>query len=97
MCGGTAVDPVIQLTNLSSQFPATSQCPRIKLTREGIVKAWEVEHMLEGRTVLEFVHLPSGQVLIANPANTSFATITQVLIVIGKSNLDCAIAAASAT
>ena len=78
VCGGTAVDPVIQPANLSSQFPATSQCSRIKLTPEGIAKGWEVEHMLEGRTMPELVHLPNGQVLIANGARTGFAAIAEV-------------------
>ena len=91
VCGGTAVDPAIQPANLSSQFPATSQCSRIQLTPEGIAKGWEVEHMLEGRTMPELVHLPNGQVLIANGARTGFAAIAQVPDAIGNSNADHAV------
>ncbi|PIL37702.1 hypothetical protein GSI_01396 [Ganoderma sinense ZZ0214-1] len=91
VCGGTAVDPAIQPANLSSQFPATSQCSRITLTPEGIAKGWEVEHMLEGRTMPELVHLPNGQVLIANGARTGFAAIAQVPDAIGGSNADHAV------
>ena len=91
VCGGTAVDPSIQPANLSSQFPATSQCSRITVTPEGIAKGWEVEHMLEGRTMPELVHLPNGQVLIANGARTGFAAIAQVPDAIGNSNSDHAV------
>ncbi|KAM5542484.1 hypothetical protein V8D89_003943 [Ganoderma adspersum] len=56
VCGGTDVDPEIQPANLSSQFPATFQCSRIKLTPEGIAKGWEVEHMLEGPHCQRRVH-----------------------------------------
>ena len=91
VCGGTAVDDRIQPENLSSQIPATSQCSRIKLTPEGIAKGWEVEHMLEGRTMPELVHLPNGQVLIANGARTGFAAIKQVPDAIGNSNSDHAV------
>ncbi|PIL37689.1 hypothetical protein GSI_01383 [Ganoderma sinense ZZ0214-1] len=72
-------------------FPATSQCSRITLTPEGIAKGWEVEHMLEGRTMPELVHLPNGQVLIANGARTGFAAIAQVSDAIGGSNADHAV------
>ena len=67
VCRGTAVDPAIQPANLSSQFPATSQCSHIELTLEGIVKGWEVEHMLEGSTMSKRVHLPDRQVLTEKP------------------------------
>ncbi|KAI0737810.1 glyoxal oxidase precursor [Daedaleopsis nitida] len=88
VCGGTAQDDRVQPVNLSSQIPATSQCSRITLTPEGIAKGWEVEHMLEGRTMPELVHLPNGQVLIANGAGTGFAAIAQVPDAIGNSNSD---------
>ena len=58
---------------------------------EDIAKGWEVEHMLEGRTMPELVHLPNGQVLIANGARTGFAAIKQVPDAIGNSNSDHAV------
>ncbi|KAI0089706.1 glyoxal oxidase N-terminus-domain-containing protein [Irpex rosettiformis] len=88
VCGGVAVDPSIQPAELSSQMPATSQCSRITLTDEGIAKGWEVEHMLEGRTMPELVHLPNGQVLIINGGRSGFAAIHQVRDPIGNSNAD---------
>ncbi|KAI0080794.1 glyoxal oxidase precursor [Panus rudis PR-1116 ss-1] len=91
VCGGTAVDDRLQPAQLSSQIPASSQCSRIKLTPEGIAKGWEVEHMLEGRTMPELVHLPNGQILIANGARTGFAAIRQVPDPVGNSNADHAV------
>ncbi len=91
VCGGTGVDPSNQPANLSSQSPAASQCSHIKLTPEGIAKGWEVEHMLEGRTMPELVHLPNDQVLIANGARTGFAAVAQVPDAIGNSRSDHAV------
>lgn len=90
VCGGSKAD-TIDPSLLSSQFPATSQCSRIKLTPEGIAKGWQVEHMLENRTMPELVHLPNGQVLIANGARTGFAALQQVPDAIGSSNSDHAV------
>ncbi|KAI0761400.1 glyoxal oxidase N-terminus-domain-containing protein, partial [Irpex lacteus] len=88
VCGGQAVDPAIQPENLSSQMPATSQCSRIKLTPEGIEKGWEVEHMLEGRTMPELLHLPNGQILIISGAQSGFAGTSAVRDPVGQSNAD---------
>ncbi|KAH9939364.1 glyoxal oxidase precursor [Epithele typhae] len=90
VCGGTQTDPV-DPSLLSSQTPASSQCSRITLTPEGIAKGWEVEHMLEGRTMPELVHLPNGQVLITNGAGSGFAAISQVPDAVGNSNADHAV------
>ena len=87
VCGGTQTDP-IDPSLLSSQTPATSQCSRIMLTPEGIAKGWQVEHMLEGRTMPELVHIPNGQVLITNGGRTGFAAISQVPDPVGNSDAD---------
>ena len=91
VCGGSNVDDSIPVQNLSSQFPATSQCSRITLTPEGIAKGWEVEHMLSNRTLHELLHLPNGQILIANGAGTGFAGFGSVADPIGNSNADHAV------
>lgn len=62
VCGGSQNDPATPPANLSSQDPATTQCSRIMLTDEGIAAGWQVEHMLEPRTMPELVHIPNGQV-----------------------------------
>ncbi len=45
------IDDHIEPENLHVDYPASSQCSRIKLTDEGIAKGWEIEHMLEGCTM----------------------------------------------
>ena len=91
VCGGSTIDDRTPIQNLSSQFPATSQCSRITLTPEGIAKGWEVDHMLNNRTLHELVHLPNGQILIANGAGTGFAGIAVVPDAIGGSDADHAV------
>ena len=88
VCGGQQVDDSLQPGNFSSQQPASSQCSRITLTPEGIAKGWIVEHMLERRVMPELVHLPNGQVLIANGGGTGFAATGQVSDLIGDSDAD---------
>ncbi|KAH9911058.1 glyoxal oxidase precursor [Epithele typhae] len=92
VCGGSAVDPDgIPSTALNAHMPATSQCSRITLTKEGIAAGWQVEHMLENRTMPELVHLPNGQVLIINGAGTGFAAIGSVSDPVGNANADDAV------
>lgn len=91
VCGGQAVDDRIQPADLSSQIAATSQCSRLKVTPEGIAEGWQIEHMLEGRTMHEILHIPNGQVLIANGAGSGFAGYNSVQDNIGNSNADHAV------
>ena len=91
VCGGQQVDDSLLPGNFSSQQPATSQCSRITLTPEGIARGWVVEHMLEPRVMPELVHLPNGQVLIANGAGTGFAATGQVGDLVGDSDADNAV------
>ncbi|KAF7420726.1 hypothetical protein PC9H_011244 [Pleurotus ostreatus] len=69
VCGGTATD-TIDSERPSTQTPALTQCSWIKLTEEGIMAGWQVEQMLEGRTMPELLHLPNGQILITNGGST---------------------------
>ncbi|KAJ7901064.1 glyoxal oxidase precursor [Mycena olivaceomarginata] len=88
VCGGTNTSDLIPSLNLSSQNPASDQCSRITLTPAGIEKGWEVERMLEGRTMPEMILLPTGQVLIINGAQTGYAAIASVGDIQGNSNAD---------
>lgn len=90
VCGGTQTD-TIDPSLLTSQTPATTQCSRIRLDEAGIARGWEVEHMLEPRTMPELVHLPNGQVLIAHGGRTGFAAIASVRDPVGNSNADHAV------
>ena len=91
VCGGVIIDDSIPASNLSSQIPATTQCSRITVTPDGIAKGWEVDHMLEGRTMHELVHIPNGQILVVNGAGTGFAGFNSVQDTIGNSNADHAV------
>lgn len=88
VCGGSDVDDSIPPELLSSQHPASDQCSRIVLTEEGIAQGWQVEHMLEPRTMPELVHLPNGQILIINGAESGYAAIATVKDPVGNSNAD---------
>ncbi|KAF5364756.1 hypothetical protein D9758_009335 [Tetrapyrgos nigripes] len=96
VCGGTNASD--QLTNddvngtpsslLSAQDPASDQCSRITLTREGIKKGWTVERMPEGRMMPEMVLMPNGEVLIINGGKTGYAALNGVRDAVGNSNAD---------
>ena len=88
VCGGSTADDSIPPRNLSSQFPASSQCSRITLSPEGIERGWEVEQMLEPRIMPELVHVPNGQVLIINGGMSGFAAIGNTADPVGNSNAD---------
>ncbi|KAI0684361.1 glyoxal oxidase precursor [Earliella scabrosa] len=91
VCGGSTVDDRIQPADLSTQDPASSQCARLTVTPEGIARGWEIEHMLENRTMLELLHIPNGQILIANGAGSGFAGFNSVQDLVGNSNADNAV------
>ena len=91
VCGGSAIDDRTPPEDLSSQMPSSSQCTRITLTAEGIAKGWEVDHMLSNRTLHELLHLPNGQILVANGAGSGFAGFNSVQQPIGNSNADHAV------
>ncbi|EIM87972.1 glyoxal oxidase precursor [Stereum hirsutum FP-91666 SS1] len=88
VCGGSQTDPATPPANLSSQMPATTQCSRITLTEEGIAAGWQVEHMLEPRTMPELLHIPNGEILIINGAMSGFAAIDSIGVTTGQSNAD---------
>lgn len=89
VCGGSASDSSIPSDQLSSQDPASSQCSRLLLTKQGIAAGWQVEHMLEPRTMPEMILLPNGQVLITNGAQTGYAAVASVGDPVGdQSNAD---------
>ncbi|TFK83299.1 copper radical oxidase [Polyporus arcularius HHB13444] len=88
VCGGSQIDDRIQAANFSSQHPASSQCSRITLTAEGIAKGWQVEQMIEGRILHELVHLPNGQVLISNGAQSGFSGFDALPDTVNESNAD---------
>ncbi|KAF5360745.1 hypothetical protein D9756_005091 [Leucocoprinus leucothites] len=73
ICGGSNSSGLIPVEQLSSQDPASDQCSRMTLTREGIKKGWEIERMLEPRMMSEMILMPNGQVVIISGAQTGYA------------------------
>ncbi|KAF8587078.1 copper radical oxidase [Ramaria rubella] len=88
ICGGTNISDSTPEGDISSQTPASDQCSRITLTEEGIEQGWIVEKMLEGRMMPELVHIPNGQLLIINGAQTGVAALGTTFDPVGDSNAD---------
>lgn len=86
VCGGSNSSDITPAAQLTSQDPASNQCSRLTVTPEGIKKGWQVEHMLEGRTMPELILLPNGQVLIINGGQTGYAAIASVGDPVGNSS-----------
>ncbi|KAJ7582999.1 copper radical oxidase [Mycena floridula] len=86
--GGSAVNDTKPSWNISSQDPASSQCIRLLLTKEGIKEGWKVQHMPEARVMPDAVLLPDGKVLITNGAGSGIAGYGNVQYQIGASNAD---------
>jgi len=78
VCGGTNVSDSLPSKALSVNDPASDQCSRMILTKEGIAKGWELERMPEGHILSEMVMLPDGKVLLVNGARTGYAAVGSV-------------------
>ncbi|TFL02807.1 glyoxal oxidase precursor [Pterulicium gracile] len=79
VCGGSHVSDKIPPAQLTKQDPASDQCSRLVLTKEGIKRGWQVEKMLEGRMIPEMILLPNGQVTIVSGAKTGYPAIGSVI------------------
>jgi hypothetical protein len=88
LCGGSTIDDRRASTGISSQESASTQCARMVLTEEGILSGWQVEHMLEPRTMLDAVLLPTGSVLLVNGAGSGISGYGNVKDQVGESNAD---------
>ncbi|KAJ8473322.1 hypothetical protein ONZ45_g16339 [Pleurotus djamor] len=89
ICGGTAgISDKLPWIEYSSQRPNSDQCARMVLSKEGIKAGWKVEHMPEGRIMLELILIPDGRVVIVNGAKTGVAGWGTVHDPVGLSNAD---------
>jgi hypothetical protein len=88
VCGGSNSSDTAPPDQLSTQDPASDQCSRITVTPEGIERGWEVEKMLEGRTLNEMIMMPNGKVLIINGAQTGYAAANAVSNLVNDSDAD---------
>lgn len=78
ICGGSDLPDFEPLSFYTINDPASNQCLRMTLTPEGIQKGWEVEHMPQGRTMLNMNLLPDGRVVIVNGAQSGIAAYDTV-------------------
>ncbi|KAH7873641.1 glyoxal oxidase N-terminus-domain-containing protein [Lentinula edodes] len=86
LCGGSTVDDKKPGSQISSQDPASSQCSRMVLTKEGIQAGWEVDHMPDARLMPDAVLLPTGQIIIVNGAGSGISGYGNVVNQVGVSN-----------
>ncbi|KAG8713416.1 hypothetical protein FRC08_013278 [Ceratobasidium sp. 394] len=88
ICGGSQVSDAIPASQLSSTTPASNQCVRMVLTKEGIAKGWQVETMPGPRIMPNAVLMPDGKVFIVNGATGGTAGYGNVQNQVGQSNAD---------
>lgn len=74
-CGGSTIDDKLPSNRMSSQTPASKQCARMVLTKDGIAKGWQTENMPGGRLMIDAVLMPDGNVLLINGAKTGVSTL----------------------
>ncbi|KAJ3762681.1 copper radical oxidase [Lentinula raphanica] len=86
ICGGSTVDDKKPGSEISSQDAASSQCSRLVLSKEGIQKGWEVDHMPQARLMPDAVLLPTGQIVIVNGAGSGISGYGNVIDQVGVSN-----------
>ncbi|KAF9444369.1 copper radical oxidase [Macrolepiota fuliginosa MF-IS2] len=86
VCGGTNKSDQIPSEQLSSQDPASDQCSRMTLTPEGIERGWEIERMLEPRTMTEMILMPNGKVIIINGAQSGYPAVSSVRDPVGNTS-----------
>jgi hypothetical protein len=70
ICGGSDLDDSLPTRFIKASYPATTQCARMVITKLGIRKGWQVEHMPQGRIMPDLIMMPDGKVLIVNGART---------------------------
>ncbi|KAJ6624536.1 hypothetical protein B0H10DRAFT_2212639 [Mycena sp. CBHHK59/15] len=73
ICGGSSIDDTKPGYEISSQDPASPQCSRMVLTKEGIAAGWDVDEMPEARLMPDAVLLPTGDVVLVNGAGSGIS------------------------
>jgi hypothetical protein len=90
VCGGSNESDTMCNFNYSSTYPASNQCSRIEIKRDGTTEGWKLDDpMPDGARVMpDGVLLPTGEVVILNGARTGFQGIGSVIDPVGESNAD---------
>ncbi|PLW28344.1 hypothetical protein PCANC_12918 [Puccinia coronata f. sp. avenae] len=88
ICGGSDLDDSLPTRFIKASYPATTQCARMVITKLGIRKGWQVEHMPQGRIMPDLIMMPDGKVLIVNGARTGVAGYGSLRKMTGNSNAE---------
>ena len=90
VCGGSNGPDNLCDFQYSSQFPASSQCARIEIKRDGTTTGWQLDDsMPDGARVMpDGVLLPTGEVVIVNGARTGYSGFGSTFNPVGESNAD---------
>ncbi|KAF8531384.1 glyoxal oxidase N-terminus-domain-containing protein, partial [Gautieria morchelliformis] len=90
VCGGSAKFDMLCNFQYSAQDPASSQCSRIEIARDGTTDGWMVDDaMPDGARVMpDGMLLPTGEVVIVNGARSGFSGFGSVIDPVGLSNAD---------
>jgi hypothetical protein len=90
VCGGSGAFDMLCDFQYSSKEPASNQCSRIEIKRDGTTDGWKMDDsMPDGPRVMpDGVLLPTGEVVIVNGARSGFMGIDTVIDPVGQSNSD---------
>jgi hypothetical protein len=90
VCGGSDAFDMLCDFQYSSKEPASNQCSRIEIKRDGTTDGWMIDDsMPDGARVMpDGVLLPTGEVVILNGARTGFMGTASVIDPVGQSNAD---------
>ncbi|KAF8590895.1 copper radical oxidase [Ramaria rubella] len=90
VCGGSDAPDRLCDFQYSAQHPASNQCSRIEIKRDGTTDGWKLDDpMLDGARVMpDSVLLPTGEMIIVNGARTGYSGYGSVIDPIGLSNAD---------
>ncbi|KAF5360001.1 hypothetical protein D9758_007636 [Tetrapyrgos nigripes] len=88
ICGGSAINDRLHQNQISSQTPASTQCSRMVLTKEGIAKGWQVEQMPVPRHMVDMFPLPDGRIMIMNGAMAGMSAYPYAIDAVGESDAD---------
>ena len=88
VCGGSTKFDMLCNFEYSAFEPASSQCSRIEIKRDGTTEGWQLDEPMAGgaRLMNDGVLLPTGEVVMVNGARAGFMGFGSVIDPIGFSN-----------
>ena len=88
VCGGSTTFDQLCNFEYSAHTPASSQCSRIEIKRDGTTDGWKVDEPMAGgaRVMPDGVMLPTGEVVIVNGARAGYMGFGSVVDPVALSN-----------